>query len=32
VKRVIANGRLFELEDLVKGTGGGSPTAIRSSR
>jgi hypothetical protein len=32
VKRVIANGRLFERDDLVKGNGGGSPTAIRSSR
>jgi hypothetical protein len=31
VKRVIANGRLFELDDLVKGTIGGTTAAVRGS-
>ena len=32
VKRVIANGRLFELDDLVKGADGRTTTAARGSR
>jgi imidazolonepropionase-like amidohydrolase len=31
VKRVIANGRLYELDDLVKNTGGGSTTSAGGS-
>jgi cytosine/adenosine deaminase-related metal-dependent hydrolase len=31
VKRVIANGRVFELDDLVKGTIGGNTLAVRGS-
>jgi Tol biopolymer transport system component/imidazolonepropionase-like amidohydrolase len=32
VKRVIANGRLFEMDDLVKGAGAGVATTARASR